>query len=73
MMMMSHRLRALSLVLALAASGCISVPDEVEADFSQPDGKRPNNFGRIVETPQGPTVKPDVPTVPSADKAPRGS
>ncbi len=57
---------ARTLVLAAwtaLATGCISIPDDVRADFEAPDGKRPNNFGRLVDTPQGPEVEPDTPTI----------
>jgi len=33
---------------ALALTGCLTVPDEIKAAMVQPDGKRPNNFGKAV-------------------------
>lgn len=32
------------LLAAIAISGCVSVPDAVEAEFTAPDGRRPNNY-----------------------------
>ena len=69
-----HPIRALLAGLCLAAAGCISVPDEVERDFEPPDGKRPNNFGKKVETKKGKwVVRPEVPTIPAAVHKPKGS
>ncbi len=51
------------LLVSWALCGCISVPAEVRADFAPPDGQRPNNFGRLVDTPAGPVVQPDRPTI----------
>ena len=53
---------ALTLFLGLFV-GCISVPDAILADFADPDGKRPNNFGKTVVLPEGKVVRPDVPTI----------
>ena len=58
------RLRLALCAFVLALSGCIVVPDDIRADFEQPDGKRPNNFGKFQDTPAGPVVVPDVPTIP---------
>ena len=49
-------------LLGVLLAGCISIPDEVEADFEPPDGRRPNNFGRVVDET---TVVPDAPTIPA--------
>lgn len=56
-------LLAMSLLAALTLGGCISVPPDLEADMRAPDGARPNNFGRMVDTPEGPVVRPDRPTL----------
>lgn len=32
--------------LALASAGCLSAPDNIQEEFSAPDGRRPNNFRR---------------------------
>lgn len=53
---------ALTLGCALSL-GCISVPDDVRAEFEAPDGKRPNNFGRFDAAGK---VVPDRPTIGSA-------
>jgi hypothetical protein len=58
------RLRLVLCAFLLALSGCIVVPDDLRADFEPPDGKRPNNFGTFQETPTGPVVVPDRPTIP---------
>ncbi|MGE0712502.1 MAG: hypothetical protein AB7N76_01485 [Planctomycetota bacterium] len=54
-------------LLALLAPGCISIPDDVRRSFDPPDGKRPNNYGRLDD--QG-EVRPDRPTIASAQIAP---
>ncbi len=51
-----------SLLLPLALLGCISVPDDVRAEFAAPDGLRPNNFGQL----EAGVVQPDRPTIPPA-------
>ncbi|MBL4850317.1 MAG: hypothetical protein JKY65_32775 [Planctomycetes bacterium] len=71
--------------LLFALAGCITVPDEIKADMQQPDGTRPNNFGRAVEVSswegrddeRGATpgarpfkVVPDHPTIARASSAP---
>ena len=58
---------ALALFLGLFV-GCISVPDAILADFEDPDGKRPNNFGRTVVLPEGKAVHPDVPTIAAPER-----
>lgn len=74
---------------ALALSGCLSVPDDIKAAMLQPDGKRPNNFGKAVPADkwQGKDdergaadesiapfkVVPDTPTIARADSAPATS
>ncbi|HBP16695.1 MAG TPA: hypothetical protein DEA08_02735 [Planctomycetes bacterium] len=57
---MKIRLILLSCALSL---GCISVPDDIRAEFEAPDGQRPNNFGRFDEAGK---VVPDRPTIHSA-------
>jgi len=57
---MKIRLLLLSCAFAL---GCISVPDDIRAEFEAPDGKRPNNFGRFNDAGE---VVPDRPTIDSA-------
>lgn len=32
------------LLLALLPGGCVAVPPEIKAEFSAPDGTRPNNY-----------------------------
>jgi hypothetical protein len=44
-----------------SVSGCISVPDELRAEFDAPKG-RPNNFGVLARTTEGLIVRPDNPT-----------
>ncbi len=62
-------LKRLALVSILFLSACISVPDEIRADFAGPDGKRPNNFGRATELPDGTMrLAHDMPTVAPARK-----
>ena len=51
----------LGLLAAAALSGCYTLPERVRADFAQPDGKRPNNFGKVV--PGTRQVQPDRPTI----------
>ena len=61
---MTNNVRRLALTLFLGLFvGCISVPDAIRADFGDPDGKRPNNFGRTVVLAEGKIVRPDVPTI----------
>ena len=74
--------------LSLALAGCITVPDAIKADMLQPDGKRPNNFGKAVEvsswegqddqrgaSPDARPFKvvPDRPTIARASAAPLSS
>jgi starvation-inducible outer membrane lipoprotein len=59
---MSLRSAALSLA-ALALSACVSVPPDIQADMTPPDGTRPNNFGRFVDGPEGQVVRPDRATI----------
>ena len=70
-----RRLAGASLAAGLAlASGCITVPDELRADFAAPDGRHPNNYGRLEDTPAGPQLRPDRPTIPAvAEPAGSGS
>ena len=61
---MTNPLRRLALTLLLLLFvGCISVPDAIRADYEDPDGKRPNNFGKTVVLPEGKIVRHDVPTI----------
>ena len=55
-----HR-RLIALVLAAPLVGCLTIPDDVRADFDAPDGRRPNNYGRMEA--DGKTVQPDAPTI----------
>lgn len=57
---MKIRLLLLSCALSL---GCISVPEDIRAEFEAPDGTRPNNFGRFDDSGK---VVPDRPTIHSA-------
>jgi hypothetical protein len=82
----SHLLLAAA---ALALTGCLTVPDDLKAAMEQPDGKRPNNFGKAVpaEDWEGKDdgrgaadeevapfkVVPDTPTIARADAAPVAS
>jgi hypothetical protein len=62
-------LKHLALVSLLFLTACISVPDEIRADFEGPDGKRPNNYGRATELPDGTMrLEHDTPTVTPAPK-----
>lgn len=62
-------LKHLTLASLLFLSGCISVPDEIRADFDSPDGNRPNNYGRATELPDGTMrLEHDAPTVSPAPK-----
>lgn len=70
--------------LLFTCAGCITVPDDVKASMAQPDGARPNNFGKAVavatwrgddERTASPEVQPfdvvpDRPTLPRAGAAP---
>lgn len=73
----------------LALSGCLTVPDDIKAAMVQPDGRRPNNFGKAVpaddwegkDDGRGAAdegvapfkVVPDRPTIARADLAPATS
>lgn len=48
---------------ALALSACVAVPPDIEADMTAPDGARPNNYGRMIDGPDGPVVRPDRATI----------
>jgi len=62
-------LKHLAAVSLFFLSGCISVPPEIRADFDSPDGKRPNNYGRATELPNGTMrLEHDTPTVAPAPK-----
>jgi hypothetical protein len=70
---MTNSVLRLALALSLGLFvGCISVPDAILADFVDPDGKRPNNFGKTVVLPEGKIVRPDVPTI-AAPKRPQAT
>ena len=58
-------MRAALVAWVVLVAGCISVPDDVAADFEAPDGKRPNNYGRLVKAADGKNheVRPDTPTI----------
>jgi hypothetical protein len=61
--------------LALAgAAGCISIPPDVEAEFSPPDGKRPNHYHLCADCARdlkdGKAIVPGGPTCPKHE-APR--
>jgi hypothetical protein len=59
-------MKRIALLLAAAlAVGCISIPDDIRSSFDAPDGKRPNNFGVLVEG----EVRADQPTIGSAGGA----
>lgn len=74
---------------ALALTGCLTVPDDLKAAMVQPDGKRPNNYGKAVpaddwegkDDGRGAAddgvapfkVVPDTPTIARADLAPTTS
>ena len=54
----------------LLSSGCLSIPDDVKADLTPPDGKRPNNYGLFVEKGDGTWhVQPYNPTIAPIDTA----
>lgn len=59
--------KLIAFAFALAgAPGCISVPEDVRADLAAPDGRQPNNYGRLVENAEGLLeVVPDRPTIPA--------
>ena len=60
--------RILLFACSLLLAGCINVPDHVKEDMQPPDGKRPNNFGKLIEVEgQRPRVEPDRPTIPPAE------
>lgn len=44
----SRSRRASTWVLCSALAGCMSVPDDIQASMSPPDGRRPNNYGKTV-------------------------
>lgn len=58
----------------LLLSGCLSIPDDIRADLTPPDRKRPNNYGMFVEgTPGKWQVQPDTPTIAPVDTQVKGS
>lgn len=65
---LTSRRAAIALIAALGLPGCVSVPPDLEADMQPPDGARPNNYGRLVDGPAGPIVRPDRPTVVAATR-----
>jgi hypothetical protein len=54
---------AVSALLVVGLGGCLTVPDDVRAQFDAPDGQRPNNFGVGEQRSGGLVVRPDNPTV----------
>lgn len=85
---MARPLGALCLsALVFALAGCITVPDDIKASMAQPDGKRPNNFGKAVPVAawsgddgrmadpevQAIDVVPDRPTIARGSAAPVAS